>query len=115
VLEIFDAGHDQVGRIVSTRHRRHSVDAAWRGRWTDTNFERRWWALAIGHTSGDAGPTVTFASLLARGRTRRTTVTPTVVGGLWIAVVFGRHGAVTMRHDAFEQVMRISPTWRGRG
>jgi hypothetical protein len=114
VFEIFDAGHDRVGRIASTGRPRLSVDAAWRGLWTDTSVGRRWWALAMGHASGDTRPTVTFASPLPRGRMRRTTVTPTVVDGLWIAVVFGRHGAVTMRHGAFEQVMRIVPTWHGR-
>jgi hypothetical protein len=114
VFEIFDAGHDLAGLIASTGHPRHSVDAAWRGHWTDTSVGRLWWALAMGHASGEARPAVTFASSLPHGRVRRTTVTPTVVDGLWIAVVFGRHDAVTMRHGAFAQVMRISPTWRGR-
>jgi hypothetical protein len=114
VFEIFDARHDLAGLIASTGHPQHSVDAAWRGHRIDTNVGRRWWALAVGHAGGDARPSVTFARRLPHGRVRRTTVTPTVVGGLWIAVVFGRHGAVTMRHDAFQQVVRIAPTWCGR-
>jgi hypothetical protein len=114
VFEIFDTDHDLAGLIASTGHPRQSVDAAWRGHWTDTSVGRRWWALAVGHASGDARPSVSFASRLPHGRVQRTTVTPTVVDGLWIAVVFGRHGAVTMRHGEFQQVMRISPTWRGR-
>jgi hypothetical protein len=114
VFEIFDARRDLAGRIASTGHTRHSVDAAWRGDWTDARAGHRWWAVAMGHASGDAKPTVTFASRLPHGRVRRTVVTPTVVEGLWIAVVFGRHCAVTMRAGAFEQVMGISPTWRGR-
>lgn len=113
-FEIFDAGHDLAGLIASSGQPRHSVAAAWRGDWTGTSVGRRWWALAMGHAGGDAKPSVTFAGRLPDGRVRRTAVTASVVDGLWIAVLFGRHGAVTMRHGAFEQVMRISPTWRGR-
>ncbi|MDT4973386.1 MAG: hypothetical protein QOG22_3529 [Pseudonocardiales bacterium] len=114
VFEIFDAGHDLTGLIASTGHPRRSVDAAWRGHWTAAGVGRLWWALAMGHASGDARPSVTFTSRVPHGHVRRTTVTPTVVDGLWIAVVFGRHCAVTMRHGAFQQVMSISPTWGGR-
>jgi hypothetical protein len=114
VFEIFDADHDQAGQIASTHDPRHSVDAAWRGHWTDASVGRRWWALAMGHAGADARPTVTFAGRLRLGRVRRTTVTQTVVDGLWIAVVFGRYGAVAMRDGAFQQIIRISPTWRGR-
>jgi hypothetical protein len=114
VFEIFDADHDLAGLVASTPHPRQSVDAAWRGHWIDTSVGRRWWALAMGHASGHARPLVTFAGRLPHGRVHRTTVTPTVVDGLWIAVVFGRHGAVTMRDGAFQQVRRISPTWGGR-
>jgi hypothetical protein len=114
VFEIFDARDHRVGLIASTRDPRHSVDAAWRGEWTDTRIGCRWWALAMGHARSDARPMVTFASRLPHGRVRRTTVTPTVVNGLWIAVVFARCGAVTMRDGAFQQVRRISPTWHGR-
>jgi hypothetical protein len=114
VFEIYDAGDQLAGLIASTGHPRRSVDAAWRGHWTDTSVGDRWWALAMGHAGGDARPAVTFASRLPHGRVRRLTVSPTVVDGLWIAVVLGRHGAVSMRHGAVEQVVRISPTWRGR-
>jgi hypothetical protein len=114
MFEIFDAHHDLVALIASTGHPRRSVDAAWRGHRNDAGIGRRWWALAMGHVEGDARPSVTFAGRLPHGRVRRTTVTPIVVDGLWIAVVLGRHGAVTLRQGAFQQVMRISPTWRGR-
>jgi hypothetical protein len=114
VFEIFDAGHDLAGLIASSGQPRLSVEAAWRGHWTDTDVGRLWWALAMGHVSGDATPSVTFAGRLSHGLVRHTAVTPTMVDGLWIAVAFGRHGAVTMRHGAFAQVMRVSPTWRGR-
>jgi hypothetical protein len=114
VFEIFDANHDLVGLIASTGHPRSSVDAAWRGHRNDDDLGPRWWALAMGHVEGDARPSVRFAGRLPHGRVRRTTVTPIVVNGLWIAVVVGRHGSVTLRQGAFQQVMRISPTWRGR-
>jgi hypothetical protein len=68
----------------------------------------------MGHVDVDARPSVTFVGRLPHGCARRTTITPTVVDGLWIAVVFGRHDAVTLRHGTFHHVTRISPTWRGR-
>jgi hypothetical protein len=114
VFEIFDAHHDLVGLTANTGHRQNSVDAAWRGHRNDVGVGRRWWALAMGHVDVDARPSVTFVGRLPHGCARRTTITPTVVDGLWIAVVFGRHGAVTLRQGAFHHVMRISPTWRGR-
>ncbi|MDQ1607000.1 MAG: hypothetical protein QOJ18_1367 [Microbacteriaceae bacterium] len=114
VFEILDAHHDTVGLTANTGHPRNSVDAAWRGHWNDPGVGRRWWALAMGHVDGDARPSVTFVGRLPNGCARRTSITPIVVDGLWIAVVFGRHGAVTLRQGAFHHVMRISPTWRSR-
>jgi hypothetical protein len=114
VFEVLDAHYDLVGLLANTRHPRNSVDAAWRGHRNDAGVGRRWWALAMGHVDVDASPSVTFVGHLPHGCARRTTITPTVVDGLWIAVVSGWHGAVTLRHSAFHQVMRISPTWRGR-
>jgi hypothetical protein len=114
VFEIFDAHHDLVGLIANTGDPRNSVDAAWRGHRNDAGVDRHWWALAMGHVDGDARPSVTFAGRRPHGGVRRTTITPIVVDGLWIVAVLGRHGAVTLRQGAFHQVMRISPTWRGR-
>jgi hypothetical protein len=114
VFEILDAHHDLAGLIASTDQLRNSVDTAWRGHRNDAGVGRRWWALAMGHVDVDASPSVTFVDRLPHGCARRTTITPIVVDGLWIAVVVGRHSAVTLRTGGFHQVMRISPTWRGR-
>jgi hypothetical protein len=114
VFQIFDADDDLVGLIANTDHSRNSVDAAWRGHGNDAGVGRCWWAIAMGHVEVGASPSVTFVGRVPHGCTRRTTITPIVVDGLWIAVVSGRHGAVTLRHGPFHQVMRIWPTWRGR-
>ncbi|MDT4922780.1 MAG: hypothetical protein QOG01_493 [Pseudonocardiales bacterium] len=91
VFEIFDAHHHLAGLITSTGHPPHSVDAAWRGHWTDTSVGAPWWTVGIGHASGNASPSAAFAGRLPHGRVRRTTINPTVVDGSWIAVVLGRH------------------------
>jgi hypothetical protein len=114
VFEIFDAYHDLAGLTASTGHPRNSVDAAWRGHRYDAGTGRRWWALAMGHADVDLSPTVTFVGRLPRGYARRTTITPIVVDGLWIAVLSGRHSAVALQQGASHHVMRISPTWGGR-
>jgi hypothetical protein len=116
VFEIFDARHDLVGLAASTGQPCVSVDAAWRGIRNDAGLgqRRRWWAVAMGHVHGEARPSVTFVGRLPDGRLRRTSLTPFVAERLWIAVVLGRPGAVTLRQGAAECVMRISPTWRGR-
>jgi hypothetical protein len=113
VLEVFDARRDLVGLVASSGRASASVDAAWRGRTGDTHPERLWWSVAMGHVDGDTDAVVTFVGRHPGGRQRRTTVTPIVVDGLWIAMVLARRDAVTLHQGTRHYVQRISPTLRG--
>jgi hypothetical protein len=116
VLEVFDACLDLVGLVASTGRGSASIDAAWRGCTADTDPERRWWSLAMGHLgadSRDADATVAFLGRLPDGRRRRTIVTPIVIDGLWIAMVSARRDAVTLHQGNRRYVQRILPTLRG--
>jgi hypothetical protein len=113
VLEVFDARHDLVGLVASSGGASASIDAAWRGSTDDMHPERRWWSLAIGHVDGDGDALVTFLGRRPDGGTRRTTVTPIVIDGLWIAMVSARRDVVTLHHQMRDYVHRITPTLRG--
>jgi hypothetical protein len=92
------------GLVVGTRLPIVSADAAWRGIARGAGGARRWWALAIGHVPAGAGrPAVTFT----RGRpgsrhSRRTTVRPAPMGGLWVAAAFGRYTMVRCQLTTLE-------------
>jgi hypothetical protein len=114
VIEIHDTSRDLVAFVASATRPVVSIDAAWRGLGADPAGEQQWWALAIGHARRKPDPQVTFASRFAHGQVRRTTVTPNVVDGLWVALVSGRQGTVTFRQGPHQCIHRISPTFRGR-
>jgi hypothetical protein len=116
VLEVFDAGRDLVGLVASTGRASMSIDAAWRGCTDDADRGRRWWSLAMGHIDGGTDApdtTVTFLGRPPDGRLRRTTVTPIVIDGLWIAMVPARRDVVTLHQGTRHYVQRILPTLRG--
>jgi hypothetical protein len=83
IIEIYDVSCDLVGFVASASRPLISIDAAWRGHFTDDSGRRQWWALAIGHAPVESAPLVTFGSRSSSGQLRRTTVAPTVGGGLW--------------------------------
>jgi hypothetical protein len=111
VLEIIEDTGDLVGLIASTSLPMLSVDAAWRGMGHDSDGTRRWWALAVGHDSGEDGdePLVTFSRrAAAHVRPRRVVVRPRRTQGLWIASVPGLYTAVSCQHGSQHAVRRLT-------
>ena len=114
VIEIYDASRELIALVASTTRPLVSIDSAWRGYHADDLGEPHWWALAIGHAHRKSCPLVTFGSRSPGGQVRRVTVTPDVIGGLWVAAVPGRRATVSLRQGPDWRIRGISPTYRGR-
>ena len=109
-VEVADARAHVVGAVHSATVPMLSVAAAWRGWVRDVGDATRWWALAMGHARIGEDLTVAFCRRDVRtGRLHLTVLTPTVVGGVWVAATAGPHVGVSCRQGRQQRFRRLTP------